>query len=535
MEFALQNDIPNYAGGLGVLAADTMYSCADLGKNAVGVSLIYHQSDEAKKKFPLKKFLKKCNKSVFVKIENRFVELAIWKKEITIGKGVVPIFFLSADCEKNEKWDRDLTKNIYASDGYTRLCQEALLGIGGVRALEELGYTDIKQYHLNEGHCSFLTLELLRTNSYDENKVRSMCSFTTHTPLASGHDYFDYDLAYKTIGEMLPWDIRELATNDRLGMTELALNLSSRANAVSVKHGEVCRAMFPQHNISSVTNGICHFRWAGSAMQKVFNKRLAKWREAPAVFAQAEKLIPDSEVVKAHTLQKKELLKWINMHREFFPFENVSKSDYLMEDVLTIGFARRFVPYKRPELIFKHLAELQKIGNKKIQLIFSGHCGSTDQFCNATMNDIEKYAQSLRGNIKIVIVPDYNLDVSSRLVSGCDMWLNTPIPPQEASGTSGMKAALNGCLNISIADGWWIEGIEKFPQSGWAFGGKIVEAEKQDDSDADDLLIKLAEAIQCYYKNKKEWALRMKNSIALTSFFNTHRMVNEYFEKMWSK
>ncbi len=532
MEFAFFNDLPNYAGGLGVLAADMMYSCVDLGVKAVGVSLIYHQDDDHKKAFSFEKYLQKCNETVVVKIEDRWVKIAIWKLELKQNKNQVPIFFLSTNLAENEKWDRDITKNLYASDRYTRLCQEAILGIGGVRALEALGYQEIKRFHLNEGHCSLLTLELLRRYAYDEEKVRSLCSFTTHTPIASGHDYFNYDLAYKVIKEILPWDIKKISREDKLGMTELALSLSQKTNSVSLRHQKVCQKMFPGRKIDNVTNGIYHYRWVGKPMKRLFDRKLKDWRNNPQIFEKSE-LLPNEELFLTHQLQKEELVNWIN-NNSFFPFKEKTSKDYFSRDILTLGFARRFVPYKRPELIFQDEEFFEQLGHQKIQLIFAGHCNPADKFCNTTMYDIEYYTKKLRGKIKIALIPDYNLDIAKRLVAGCDVWLNSPIPPQEASGTSGMKAALNGCLNLSIPDGWWLEAFEKYPQSGWNFGSsKIKSEDNQNKKDAQDLMLKLGEVIDCYYERKKEWIGKMKQAIALLSFFNTHRVVKEYQAKIW--
>ena len=536
MEFALMNEIRNYAGGLGVLAADAMHSCADMGIRAVGVSLIYHRDDDPQNAFPIQKFLKRSGKTVSVTIENREVKLSIWRLKIEGDKGNdVPMIFLSAYLPENPLWDRNLTKNLYAADQYTRLCQEILLGVGGVRALEALGYTDVRTYHLNEGHCSFLTLELLRRYNYDEDAVRARCTFTTHTPIPSGHDYFDYDLVYRTAGDLLPLDIRELATQDRLGMTQLALSLCGKANGVSRRHAEVCRAMFPGKDIFGITNGVYHPRWIGSHMQSLFDMHVPHWRRHPKMLKRYIDDIPGRSLQQARKHQKKELVSWVNKREVFFPFEEVQPADLFEEGVLTIGFARRFVQYKRPELIFQQLETLRRIGTGKLQLIFAGRCNPADDTCNTIMRDIEEYTRQLRGEIRIALVPEYNIKISKRLVSGCDIWLNTPIPPQEASGTSGMKAAMNGCLNLSILDGWWIEGFEQNSESGWAFGSTGVNQDaRSDQEDANDLMLKLEDVIDCYENRKSEWVRRMKASICLAGYFNTHRMVKEYRDKMWS-
>ncbi len=535
MEVAFKSAVPNYAGGLGVLAADMMYSCADLGFQAAAVTLIYHLDDNPTAAFPVAKYLKSCKERVSVRIENRDVQIAIWKLEIRGDKSRVPIYFLSTNLPENKQWDRDLTKNLYAADAYTRLCQEAILGVGGVKALAALGYKNIQCYHMNEGHCSFLTLELLRDFSYAEDKVRSMTTFTTHTPIPSGHDFFNYDLAYKTLGELLPWDIRKLATENNLRMTNLALSLSSAANGVSKKHAEICDQMFPGYKFESITNGVYHPRWIGRVMRDLFDKHLKNWKSQPEIFSRAPKLISDRSLVKARQEQKEEFVRWINSQNNFFGFSDVNAEDKFSSEVLTIGFARRFVPYKRPELIFLKKEILKKIGQGKVQLVFASHCHSSHLFCVDAMKNIIQDMEELRGHIKIAMIPDYNLDISRKLVRGCDVWLNTPIPPQEASGTSGMKAALNGCLNLSIADGWWIEGKKMQPMSGWVFGGKTKDEKKRDQSDATDLMKKMEEVIDCYYNRKKEWIERMKSSIALGAYFNTHRVCEEYRDKLWKK
>jgi glycogen phosphorylase len=534
MEVAFRSEVPNYAGGLGVLAADMMYSCADLGINAAGVTLIYHLDDDPKTAFPIANYLKPCKERIFVRIEDRDVQVAIWKWEIKGKKTRTPVFFLSTNLPENKPWDRDITKNLYASDPYTRMSQEAILGIGGVRALDALGYQDAKCYHMNEGHCSFLTLELLRKYAYNENETRALSTFTTHTPLPSGHDFFDYDLVHKTLGDIIPWNIRKLASDGNLKMTDLALSLSREANGVSKKHSEICRAMFPNYKFKSITNGIYHSRWTGKAMSSLFDRTLKNWKNNPEILSRAKKNITTKDLKLARKSQKIDFIRWVNSNASFFPFGSVEKEDKFSSDVLTIGFARRFVPYKRPELIFSEKDILKKIGNKRLQLVFASHCHPSHMFCTDTMKNLGRDTLELRGQVRIAVIPDYNLDISKRLVSGCDVWLNTPIPPLEASGTSGMKAAMNGCLNLSVADGWWIEGQKIEPLAGWTFGKKAKDDNLRDKVDARDLMKKLEDIIDCYYNRKKEWAERMKKSIALGAYFNTHRVCQEYQEKLWT-
>src|SRR3989344_6170705 len=472
MEIAFATHMPNYAGGLGVLAADTLMSAADLGMNVVGVSLLYHKNDNLEYGFRGDRYLTRHSETVEVEIEGRKVKIAIWQKEI-LGRGgaMVPIFFLSSHDPENARWDRDLTKHLYAIDRYTRLGQEIILGIGGVRALEALGYNKVSTYHLNEGHAALATFELLRRNQYDEARVRSLVTFTTHTPIAAGHDYLDYGLAGNVLREMMPLNVRELAGSDSLGMTQLALRLSKSTNSVSERHQSVCQDMFPGAKIRNVTNGIYAPRWAGEHMIELFNAHLPGWDENPTVFLESPNRIPPQELRDAKLLEKNELTSWVNFNKSYFSVTNVSPEDFLKNETLTIGFGRRFVPYKRPDLVFRDLERLARLRGKKMQFIFANRGQPDDYYCNDLRSKLNEYADKLRGKIKIVLIPDYDLKIAKKLVSGCDIWLNTPVPPMEASGTSGMKAALNGALNISTRDGLWIEGLAREPKSGWGFGG----------------------------------------------------------------
>ena len=536
MEIAFATHMPNYAGGLGVLAADVIMSAADRGMNVVGVSLLYHQNDIREYGFLGERYLTKLPQTVSVEIEGRKVKLAIWQKDI-IGRGgaTVPIYFLSSHDPENARWDRDLTKHLYAIDRYTRLGQEIILGIGGVRALEALGYNKVSTYHLNEGHAALATFELLRRNQYDEARVRSLVTFTTHTPIAAGHDYFDYGLAGNVLREMMPLNIRELAGNDSLGMTQLALRLSKSVNSVSERHQSVCQDMFPGAQIRNVTNGIYAPRWAGEHMIELFNAHLPGWDENPIVFLESPNRIPPQELHDAKLLEKNELTSWVNFNKSYFSVTNVSPEDFLKNETLTIGFGRRFVPYKRPDLVFRDLERLARLGSKKMQFIFANRCHPDDYYCNDLRSKLNEYADKLRGKIKIVLIPDYDLKIAKKLVSGCDIWLNTPVPPMEASGTSGMKAALNGALNISTRDGLWIEGLAREPKSGWGFGGagSYPNQDAQDGVEGQELMSALEEAVTCYYERRDEWVERSLHALALLGFFNTTRVVEQYAQDIW--
>lgn len=538
MEFALRSDMPNYAGGLGVLATDILRSCADLGKSVCAVSLMYHVSDDSKTAFRPDGDFKKRDEIVHIHIEDRNVAVGVWEYKIKGEGGEVPIYFLDTNLPENKRWDRDITKDLYAMDPYTRLCQEGVLGFAGVRMLRALGYKDIQTYHMNEGHAAFLTLELAKEFDFKDEEVKKRCVFTTHTPIAAGHDHFGYKLAESVLGGKLPWHIKNLAGGKDLNMTQLALGMSKSANAVSRNHKEVCQMMFPNFEFDSITNGVHVKSWVSPGMEVLFDEYLGNWKEDPKSFLHAEK-IPDEELKKAHLSGKKTLIEYVNSQPEHFPIphDELESEDKFDEKTLTVTFARRFVPYKRPLLIFHDLEKLRSVAYEKLQLIFAGPYHPDNKFAMETINQLMRIGIALRGQIKVAILPDYNLDIARYLVQGSDVWLNNPEPPMEASGTSGMKAAINGVLNLSILDGWWLEGYEECHKSGWAFGRKSTTKSSlnRDSIDAKDLYVALEDVIENYEHKEDLWLERMKHAISLGATFNTHRCVNEYEEKMWNQ
>ena len=518
MEFALNAQIPNYAGGLGVLAADMMYSIADLDYPAVGVGLMYHQSEDMETKFHPEFFMKKLPETVTVQIEGRGVTVGGYQYDvITPDHKTVPIYFLTTFSGENEKWQRDITKHLYPSETFTRIAQEAILGIGGVKMLRKLGYNNVKYFHLNEGHAAFATLEILREKNFVDDEVRKVTRFTTHTPIPAGHDKFNYDMCYQILGDQIPWHIRDLATHKRLSMTDLALNLSGRTNGVSKQHQVVCFDMFPGKSFEGITNGMHHVRWASPVTRECFDKYIPKWRKEPERLEKVIEKIPTQALKKMRAENKLNLINWVNANPAFFHFEvDLKRSDFLDPEILTVVFARRFVPYKRPLLVFRNINELKRIGHKKLQFIFAGHCHPDDHFCNNRKESLRYFAQQLRGSIKIAVVPDSNVDISEKLVSGANIWLNNPIPPREASGTSGMKAALNGGQNLSVLDGWWIEGKRMRPRAGWGFGKNIDpnwSNDQRDDFQALELYEQLKKAVEIYYEKPEEWLEPTKNKM----------------------
>ncbi|MDD5469799.1 MAG: alpha-glucan family phosphorylase [Candidatus Peribacteraceae bacterium] len=540
MEIGLESRMPTYAGGLGMLAGDMMRSCADLHVPAACVTVgwkhgylrqrIHPDGTQQYEQFEWKKeeFLRKLTQTVSVTVEGREVTVGCWVYELRSGDHTVPVYFLDTDLPENAPQDRDITDQLYGGDGVMRLSQEIVLGIGGVRMLRALGYADIGTFHMNEGHAAFLTLELLRERGYNDEHVRSACAFTTHTPVKAGHDVFGYDLAYRIVGDMLPWHIRKIAGEDALSMTELAMNLSRYTCGVSQIHGAVSRQMFPGHDIDAITNGVHHTHWACPEMQELFDKRANGWREDPTVLEMVSRDFDDGELWEAHMAAKRRLIDEVNKHSEI-PFD---------EHHLTIASARRVVPYKRPELLYTNLERLKEICCGRVQIIHAGNAHPSDPFSQGVIQRMVQRAHELRDSVRIVYLENYNPELAKILVSGADVWLNTPTRLHEASGTSGMKACLNGVLNLSTLDGWWIEGYGRDSESGWRIGplAQALDAEEHRKVDAEDLYTQLQYEVvhEYYYKERRRWIRRMKRSIALMSYFSTQRCVQEYLQKAWS-
>ncbi|WNZ30376.1 MAG: alpha-glucan family phosphorylase [Candidatus Bathyarchaeota archaeon] len=535
MEVALSNGIHTYSGGLGVLAGDTIRSSADLRLPFVGVSLIskkgYFRQElaangsqtEHEDPWNLSNFMQLLPVKVKVPIESRDVHVRAWLYNVVSQTGgVVPVYFLDTDVEENTAEDREITSFLYGGDNKYRLKQEIVLGIGGVRMLKELGI-DVRKYHMNEGHSSFLAFELLKKFERNIEKVRNSCIFTTHTPVEAGHDKFSYDLVQEVLGEDAPLDLlKNLGGHDRLNMTRLALNLSDYINGVAKKHQESSREMFPGYEIHAITNGIHSYTWTCESFRRLYDKYLPGWANDPNLLVRVD-VIPREEVWQAHREAKKLLIDYVNTST------NIGM-DY---DTLTLGFARRATEYKRANLLFSDLEKLKKISRKgKIQIILAGKAHPRDYSGKKLIEQLFSYAKQLKDDIKIVYLENYDLDVASMLVTGVDVWLNTPLPPQEASGTSGMKAAHNGVINFSVLDGWWIEGwIEDI--TGWAIGphpDEQVSFEERNIRELDDLYSKLEYIIMPLFYNKRDkWIRTMKNSIGkIAYYFNSHRMMRRY-------
>jgi starch phosphorylase len=548
MEIGVKNDIPTYSGGLGILAGDTIKSAADLNLPLVAVTLITHKgyftqeidANGWQKEKPVTwdpaHDMTLLPQKAKVQIEGRDVYIQTWLYTVVSPTGgKVPILFLDTDLPDNAPQDRGITDYLYGGDSTYRIKQEIVLGMGGVRMLQALEF-HIKKYHMNEGHASFLALELLHRfkrdiesvwdekSIWDVARVRDLCVFTTHTPVEAGHDKFPYPLVKQVLGEIIPFDVlKDLAGMDSLNMTRLALNLSKYINGVAKKHGEVSQHMFPGYHIHAITNGVHTFTWTCGEMAKLFDKYIPGWANEPELFVRSG-IIPELELWEAHREAKRKLMEYVGQ----------ATGEVMDPNDLTIGFARRATAYKRPHLLFHNIDRLLQIVEKgKLQIIYAGKAHPHDDNGKRIIQGIHEYRQRLRGKVKIAFLPGYDMDIALKLVSGVDVWLNTPLRPLEASGTSGMKAAHNGVLNFSVLDGWWIEGhIEGF--TGWAIGAMPTETTQPGTSDAEDaadLYDKLENRIVPAYYNpdKSGWSRMMKNAISKNAYyFNSHRMMRRY-------
>lgn len=553
MEMMLESDVPTYAGGLGVLAGDILRSCADMHIPAVGVTLVYSgdtfgqvinldgSQSFARSDWQKLDQLVKLPNRIEMEIAGQRTFVMCWRHDIVSPDGfVVPVYLLDTNILENPQWIRDFTQNLYGSNSDIRFCQELILGIGGVKMLRSLGYKDVKTYHLNEGHTAFAPLELLAENDYDDEKVKKKCVFTSHTPIPEGHDKFNYDQAWYFGGKYLPWHIQKMAGVYDLSMTSLAAHLSHSSFAVSEKHQAVSNHIFPGLNFGFVTNGVHHRNWTAPTMQNLYNHYLPEWFDDPSKLIEAPIKIPDDRLWAHHQDAKSKLMRYVNLHLTSVlsevEREHPAENELFNVDTLTIALARRPVPYKRPLLLYRDIDRLIKIGSGKLQIIQCGKSHPDDPVSQNFVREIVNYSKRYKDQIRIAYLENYSPKLARILVSGTDIWLNTPKRPLEASGTSGMKATLNGVLNFSVLDGWWIEGFRTNPDAGFNIGplDDTLDPEDTDAADAEDIYHKLeTEIIPLYYGDRPEWIRRMKQAITLGAFFNTHRVVSEYRLNGW--
>ncbi|HXV36412.1 MAG TPA: alpha-glucan family phosphorylase [Myxococcota bacterium] len=547
MEIALAPGVPTYAGGLGVLAGDIVRSAADLGVPMVAVSLLhrqgyFHQRLDARTGqqteeaacWSVEEFAQPLEARSEIGIEGRKVALRAWCYRVQGVRGAeVPVLLLDSDLPENTVQDRALTGRLYGGDDRYRLAQETVLGIGGLRMLRALGFDRILHFHLNEGHAALAVLALLeerreskdrRDPKADLEAVREQCVFTTHTPVPAGHDIFPLDLVKSVLGDGGAALLVELGQRQAVNLTDLALASSRFINGVAMRHGEVSRNMFPGYPIRSITNGIHPPTWATSSFAALFDHQIPPWRQDPLALRSAVG-IPLSEIRWAHDRAKRALVERVNAETGA-GFEC---------DTLTIGFARRATAYKRATLIFRDVERLASIAAQRgaIQLVFAGKAHPRDEEGKARIREVFAMRDALRGRVSVAYLADYDMELGRLLCGGCDVWLNTPIPPLEASGTSGMKAALNGVPSLSVLDGWWLEGhVEGV--TGWAIGNDEGAAGSRasalDAAHAEGLYAKLENAIlPCFYGEPERFLQIRRSTIALNaSFFNTQRMLVEY-------
>jgi starch phosphorylase len=400
-----------------------------------------------------------------------------------------------------------------------------------VRLLPALGYTGVRIVHLNEGHAALAALELLRERAaasgrWDPDQVRSRCAFTTHTPVPAGHDRFDYALAERLLAPLAPREVLEdLGGSGRLNMTLLALNLSHRVNGVAARHEEISETLFPGRDFGHVTNGVHSVTWTCEPLRQLYDRHIPRWREDPSMLRHTMSL-PRDELWAAHQQAKGALLRRVRdaTGRELSP------------EVLTFGFARRSTDYKRADLIFHDVERLRGIARGRLQLVFAGKAHPGDDGGKQLIRHIFEVGHALGQDVPVIYLADYDVELARLLVSGADVWLNTPLRPFEASGTSGMKAAHNAVPSFSVMDGWWVEGCVE-GVTGWAIGTGEPETSRQtaDGADADDLYRKLAEVVLPLFRDGRDrWLDVMRSTVALNaSFFNAHRMVQQYVTSSW--
>jgi len=552
MEIALHPAMPTYSGGLGILAGDMIRAAADRELPMVAVTLLHRKGyfyqildgggrqTEDSVEWVVEDFLQDLPQRAAVTIEGRQVYLRAWRYDVVGCTGaVVPVYLLDSSVPENGAWDRTLTHWLYGGDPHYRLCQEVVLGMGGVTMLRALGYNGLQRFHMNEGHASLLPIALLdeqakraghdRITHEDIEEVRRHCVFTTHTPVPAGHDRFPTELINRVLGRMEIEAMKEVVLwDDYLNMTYLALNLSHYVNGVAKKHAEVLRQMFAQYRIDAITNGVHATTWTSAPFRALFDQHVPGWREDNFTLRYALG-IPAQDVWRAHDQAKRQLLDHVN---------RVTNVGMDARD-LTIGFARRDATYKRGDLVFRDLDRLKRISAEvgRFQIIYAGKAHPQDQEGKDLIQRIFQARDALKPQVKIAYLANYDWPLAQLMTAGVDVWLNTPQPPLEASGTSGMKAALNGVPSLSILDGWWLEGcIEGV--TGWAIGelpGSADVGEDHSPRDAVSLHDKLEQVIvPLFYRDRDRFIDIMRHAIALNgSFFNTQRMVLQYVTKAY--
>ena len=532
-EIGLWSELHTYSGGLGVLAGDHVKSAADANIPLVGVTLLYRKGygrqhldedgiqTETYRDLDPAQHLQETGMDISLPLDGGELWAKVWRADITGVSGhVVPVYFLDTFHPKNTEKHLDLGLTLYGGDDWVRIRQEYLLGVGGLRLLDQLGH-DVDGLHLNEGHCTFALLEMLG-KGWTREQLAKRVLFTTHTPVPAGHDRFEWGAVEEVLGDLLPSDAKQLVIDAgdpeegrRISMSHLAVALSGPVNAVSNLNAWVASSMFADHHIAPITNGVHHLTWTSPMMAELFDEHLHGWRGDPTKLAHAGK-IPTEELVESRGIARKVLRELVQ----------TSTGVRLDKNRLTIGFARRFATYKRANLVFSDLERLREIGAGKIQFVFSGKAHPRDEGGKALIKSIFDSAKDLEQDIPVAFLEDYSMATGLAMTGGVDIWLNNPIRPMEASGTSGMKAAMNGVPNCSILDGWWPEGCEH-GVNGWAIGE--ADDERDDVRDAQNVLDVIEnEVLPAWNEGDEKWCEIMRASIATSARFTGARMISDY-------
>ena len=543
MEIGLDASIPTYAGGLGVLAGDTVRAAADLGLTFVAATLLYRdgyftqridssgRQTEVPTRWRPEDSMVQVDALVSVPVFGRRVYIRAWRR---IVRGVhgheVLVYFLDTDFDLNHPDDRKITASLYASGSERRLAQEIVLGIGARRMLRAIGH-EIDLFHLNEGHASLLAVELLseqicvkNSNTIDASMieaVRNRCIFTTHTPIPGGHDQFPLAMARAAVGDHPIFNRPDLCAQDgNFHTTRMLINLCGRVNGVSRRHAEVTRAMFPGAAITSVTNGVHTAYWTSPPLARLYDRACPGWRADPSDLHHVL-AVSDADMLAAHAEAKQDMVAHVRRVTgvAFDPRR------------LTLAFARRQTEYKRPAMLLSDPARLAEIGKAAggLQIVYSGKAHPGDGIGRDIIRGIHETAARMGDAVRVVFLPDYDMDQARIIVAGVDVWVNTPRPPIEASGTSGMKAAANGVPSLSSRDGWWLEGCVD-GVTGWFFGGEGTS----DDADARDLYTVLEKRVAPLYRDPAGFATVMKHAVALNGpQFSAHRMIAEYASRLY--
>jgi glycogen phosphorylase len=549
MEIGIMSNMPTYSGGLGVLAGDTLRAAADMGVPMMGITLLNRKGyfrqhldasgnqTESPDNWNPSDFLEPLDIHISLNIEGRTVLIRPWRYFLqgTLGNKV-PVYFLDSGLPENSAFDHSLTDTLYGGDNHYRFCQEIILGIGGISLLRALDHNNIIAYHMNEGHSALLILSLLEeemnrqkvctVTSACSEAIRDLCVFTTHTPIPAATDQFSMDTVRAVLGNERTEILVSAACfkDNVLNMTYLGLCFSHYINGVSMRHESISQTMFPRYPINSITNGIHSLTWASEPFKKLYDKYVPEWKK-DNLYLRYVVSVPEDEIQRAHSVAKKTMLTEIEKRTGV----------HLDLSTFTIGFARRATGYKRAAFLFSDIDRLRQIVADcgPIQIIFSGKAHPRDESGKEIIRFIYKAARELKNTIPIVYLEEYNMELGKLLCSGVDLWLNTPLKPQEASGTSGMKAAVNGVPSFSILDGWWVEGhIEGI--TGWSIG-ENWELDGNPDKEVSSFYNKLEFTIlPMFYNRPKAYARVMRNAIVLNgSFYNSQRMLYQYIKNAY--